>query len=218
MKWKTCLRKEKTTIQPQLLLAAIWFTPKCFNTGGSRQSGCFLFADFKYLQSLGAEESRGVHNHLMLDVPLKLIQTSQLWKLLRFFQIWLVNSHCSMQWLNRAIGAGDSSLIISHGLAFNLVQSKPGLYCMLTHWHDLMTFLLLLLLFQLSLGCCQASRENSRGPGQFINVGPLHITSKSRQCKCAGLSCEFCWYVGFEGLPWELNLLRLNLSLSSISQ
>jgi len=41
----------------------------------------FLPANLKHLQMLDTEESRGVHNHLVLDVQL---QISQLWNLLRF--------------------------------------------------------------------------------------------------------------------------------------
>jgi len=38
--------------------------------GFARRSGCFLPANFKYLQTLDTEESRGVQNHLVLDVQL----------------------------------------------------------------------------------------------------------------------------------------------------
>ena len=90
----------------------------------------FLPANFKHLQILDTEESRGVHNHLVLDVQL---QTFQLWNLPRFSN--LTEKLTLLQSSNRAFSAGDNSLVmIFHELSLNLVQSKPGLYCMPTHW------------------------------------------------------------------------------------
>jgi len=54
------------------------YTQNHFNTGVARGTGCFLPVNFKCLQTLDSEESREVHNRLVLDAQLKLIQPSQL--------------------------------------------------------------------------------------------------------------------------------------------
>ena len=75
---KTFLRKEKKSYSASCLQPSDFHLKNALMQEFAGRSGCFLPASFKYLQTLDTEESRGVHNHLVLDVHLKLIQTSQL--------------------------------------------------------------------------------------------------------------------------------------------
>jgi len=47
-----------------------YLQPSDLHSKAGRQSGCFLPANFKHLQTLDTEEYRGVLNHLVLDVQL----------------------------------------------------------------------------------------------------------------------------------------------------
>ena len=63
-----------------LLLAAIWIILECFNTSNQDAFSLLISSTCRHMH--WTQESRGVHNHMVLDVQL---QTSQLWNLLRFW-------------------------------------------------------------------------------------------------------------------------------------
>jgi len=126
--------EEREKILDSLLLAAIQFTLKCFNTGVCQDVFSLLISDVGHWEMC---------NHLVLDFNLFRLLSSETYAY-SGFQIWLKNSHCSSHWIEHLVQKAI------HWRQHSLTKSRVNLYA--NPLTNLMTSLLFLLLFQLSSG------------------------------------------------------------------
>ena len=120
-------RKEENSRQPLTVLAAIWFTLKhrCFPDNQDALS-LLISSTCRCLTLRNPEECTTIWCWMSSWNLFRLLSSETY----SSFQIWL-----RTQSSNIVFDAGDISLVkIPHELTFNLVQSKPGLYCISTDW------------------------------------------------------------------------------------